>query len=114
MQKRSFHHVLRRTALLRLFIAVECLTPMAQSTAAPLAAALQPTALPSVTAPAADGASLLEAPCTACHNIDRIKQAKKTRDQWVQTVTRMVGKGAQLNAAEQTTLIDYLTKTYSQ
>jgi mono/diheme cytochrome c family protein len=73
------------------------------------------TVKPPSTAPATEGASLLEARCTACHSIDRIdrvKQAKKTRDQWAQTVTRMVGKGAQLNAAEQSTAIDYLSKTY--
>jgi mono/diheme cytochrome c family protein len=67
---------------------------------------------PPSTASATDGASLLEARCTACHSLDRVRQAKKTRDQWAQTITRMVGKGAQLNAAEQSTVIDYLSKTY--
>jgi mono/diheme cytochrome c family protein len=70
------------------------------------------TVNPPTTTSATDGASLLETRCTACHNIDRIKQAKKTRDQWAQNVTRMVGKGAQLNAAEQSTAIDYLSKIY--
>ena len=70
------------------------------------------TVRPFSTAPATDGASLLEARCTACHGIDRVMRAKKTRDQWAQNVTRMIGKGAQLNAAEQSTVIDYLSKTY--
>jgi len=70
------------------------------------------TVRPPSTAPAIDGASLLEARCTDCHSLDRVKQAKKTRDQWAKNVTRMVGKGAQLNAAEQSTVIDYLSKTY--
>jgi mono/diheme cytochrome c family protein len=70
------------------------------------------TVNPPATAPATDGASLLEARCTACHSIDRVKQAKKTRDQWAQNVARMVDKGAQLNAAEQSMAIDYLSKTY--
>jgi mono/diheme cytochrome c family protein len=64
------------------------------------------------TASATDGASLLEARCTDCHSLDRVKQAKKTRDKWAQNVKRMVGKGAQLNAEEQSTVIDYLSKTY--
>jgi mono/diheme cytochrome c family protein len=70
------------------------------------------TVKPPSTAPATDGASLLEARCTDCHGIDRVKQAKKTRDQWAQNVARMVGKGAQLNATEQAMAIDYLSKTY--
>jgi hypothetical protein len=99
MQKRLFHHVLCRTLLLCLFIIfVACLTPISQSTAAP------PTE--------ADGASLMEERCSTCHSLDRIKQAKKTRDQWVQTVKSMVGKGAQLSATEQSSVIDYLSKTY--
>ena len=67
---------------------------------------------PPSTAPATDGASLLEARCTDCHGIDRVMRAKKTREQWAKSVARMVGKGAQLNAAEQSTVIDYLSKTY--
>jgi mono/diheme cytochrome c family protein len=70
------------------------------------------TVKPPSTAPVTDGASLLEARCAACHSLDRVKQAKKTRNQWAQTVTRMVGKGAQLNAAERSTAIDYLSKMY--
>jgi hypothetical protein len=46
--------------------------------------------------------------------LDRVTSAKKTREQWTQTVTRMVGKGAQLSAAEQTTVIEYLSKMYGQ
>jgi mono/diheme cytochrome c family protein len=69
-------------------------------------------AMPPSSAPAIDGASLLETRCTDCHSIDRVKKAKKTHDQWAQNVARMVGKGAQLNAAEQSTVIDYLSKTY--
>ena len=71
-------------------------------------------ARPPSAAPAIDGASLLETRCTDCHSIDRVKRAKNTRDQWAQTVTRMIGKGAQLNAAEQSTVIDYLSKTYGK
>jgi hypothetical protein len=69
------------------------------------------TALPAE-APALDGATLLDTRCSVCHSADRPRQAKKTREQWDQTVTRMVGKGAQLTEAEKTVLLDYLAKTY--
>jgi cytochrome c5 len=62
--------------------------------------------------PALDGATLLEKRCSVCHSADRSRQAKKTREQWEQTVTRMIGKGAKLTEAEKTVLVDYLAKTY--
>jgi cytochrome c5 len=71
----------------------------------------QPTQVPAAPG-AADGASLLETRCSVCHSADRPKQAKKTRDQWDQTVTRMMSKGAQLTDAEKSVLLDYLAKTY--
>jgi mono/diheme cytochrome c family protein len=84
-----------------------------QQLIAGLTATLAPeTVIPYSTASATDGESLMGTRCTDCHSLDRVKQAKKTRDQWAQNVKRMVGKGAQLNAAEQSTVIDYLSKTY--
>jgi cytochrome c5 len=78
----------------------------------------QPTqASPSLTVPAAetpalDGATLLDTRCSSCHSADRAKQAKKTPEQWDQTVTRMIGQGAQLTEAEKRVLVDYLAETY--
>lgn len=62
--------------------------------------------------PALNGATLLETRCLTCHSADRAKQAQKTREQWGQTVSRMIDKGAQLTEAEKAVLVDYLTKTY--
>jgi hypothetical protein len=59
-----------------------------------------------------DGKSLVESKCTVCHNQDRIQSAHKDANGWKTTVERMVGKGAQLTAEEQSAVIDYLTKTY--
>jgi len=70
------------------------------------------TVKPPTPAPASEGAALVQARCTSCHDLERITSAKKTREQWTQTVTRMVSKGAQLNAAEQNIVIEYLSKTY--
>jgi hypothetical protein len=58
------------------------------------------------------GATLLESRCSVCHSADRARQAQKTPDQWEQTVSRMIGKGAKLTAAEKAALVDYLAKTY--
>jgi cytochrome c-type biogenesis protein CcmH/NrfF len=65
---------------------------------------------PAATTP--DGQTLLQERCTVCHNLNRVTSAHKTADQWTTTVERMVGKGAQLDAQEQQTLIDYLAQIY--
>jgi cytochrome c5 len=93
--------------LVMMVVLVACNAGSSQPTQAPPVA----TTLPAEK-PAMDGATLLDTRCSTCHSTDRVKQAKKTRDQWDQTVTRMVGKGAQLTEAEKTVLLDYLAKTY--
>ena len=68
----------------------------------------EPTEQPAST----EGESLLQERCAACHGLIQVAREQKTREKWEQTVTRMVGKGAQLNAGEQATLIEYLAETY--
>jgi cytochrome c5 len=63
-------------------------------------------------APDLDGEALLDARCSGCHSADRARQVTKTRDEWDQSVTRMIDKGAQLTEEEKTFLVDYLTDTY--
>jgi hypothetical protein len=41
-----------------------------------------------------------------------VERASKTEEEWKATVERMVGKGAQLNQAEQEQVIKYLAETY--
>jgi len=60
----------------------------------------------------ADGATLLEERCTICHGLNRVTQSQKTRDEWEQSVIRMVEQGARLDSDEQERLIDYLAETY--
>jgi cytochrome c5 len=77
----------------------------------------EPTEAPQEEAPpaepaAGDGAALLEERCAICHTLDRVTRAQKARDGWEQTITRMVGKGAQLAEDEQATLIEHLAATY--
>lgn len=59
-----------------------------------------------------DGATLLEQRCSVCHPSARPKSKQKTPEQWDTTVTRMMGKGAQLTPDEKQILLDYLSKTY--
>jgi hypothetical protein len=96
--------ILITAGLVMLVVLVSCQSSSSQPTQAPAAGG----GAPALT----DGATLLETRCSACHSADRPKQAKKTRDQWDQTVTRMIGKGAQLTDAEKAVLVDYLAKTY--
>ncbi len=93
--------------LVLMAVLVACGSGSSQPTEGPSSATVSPAG-----APTQDGATLLETRCSTCHSADRAKQAKKTRDQWDQTVTRMIGKGAQLTETEKTALVDYLAKTY--
>lgn len=78
----------------------------------------EPTQAPSVDtaipteAPAANGATLLETRCSICHGVDRTTNLTKTADEWEQTVTRMIGNGAQLTDAEKSVLVEYLVANY--
>ena len=91
----------------------------APATEAPTATEVPPTEAPTATevppteGPATlDGQSLLQERCTVCHGLGGVERAKKTEEEWKATVERMVGKGAQLNQAEQELLIKYLAETY--
>ncbi len=64
-------------------------------------------------APVADGETLLTTRCSRCHSPERGRTARKTRDQWEQTVTSMIGKGAKVSRAEKAVLVDYLARTYT-
>ncbi len=58
------------------------------------------------------GATLLEERCSTCHGTDKVTQASKTQEEWEQTVTNMVEKGAELTAEEQEVLVAYLAENY--
>lgn len=78
------------------------------------AAPEEPTAPPETTAEPAESEvqAVLEESCTACHGLDRVEQAQKSQEEWVTTVARMVGYGAQLSEDEMTALVDYLAEMY--
>jgi cytochrome c5 len=118
MQKRTMMKIWIVAALV---VAVVMLGACGGGSSSPAPAA---TAVPSTTAPtdapaaaptaapATDAAALLQARCTDCHDLNRVTAARYTQEQWQQTVTRMVQKGANLTADEQTVLVAYLAATY--
>jgi mono/diheme cytochrome c family protein len=86
----------------------------APPTEAPTATEVPPTEAPAATeVPATlDGQSLLQERCTVCHGLGGVERSEKTEEEWKATVERMVGKGAELDEAEQELLIKYLAETY--
>lgn len=59
-----------------------------------------------------DPAALLEERCGSCHSVSIPKNARKSRSDWDETVTRMVNKGARLSPAEKKALVGHLARLY--
>ncbi len=57
------------------------------------------------------GYDLVNSKCGHCHFIG-VKKAYATKEEWEQTVTKMISKGAALNDAEKATVVDFLVKYY--
>lgn len=58
------------------------------------------------------GEELLQERCTVCHDLERVDSQDKDEAGWTATVDRMISYGAQLNAGERETLIQYLVETH--
>ncbi len=82
-------------------------TPLPRATLAPRGEGPTPS-------PAIDAAPLLRERCTLCHTLDRVESARKTAEEWEQTVVRMIGRGARLTEEEQRILIAYLAAQYGR
>lgn len=57
-----------------------------------------------------DGRALVLERCTRCHPTARVQKAGLDRAGWTKTVAKMIDNGAELNAAEQAAVIDFLAK----
>ena len=55
-----------------------------------------------------NGETLLEDRCTGCHSMARATSKTATEDAWLETITRMIGKGAVLTDEEASILAQYL------
>jgi len=58
--------------------------------------------------PDGTGKALVQSACTQCHGIDVIVRQPRTRDEWTDVVSRMVGNGAQLSDEDYNQVIQYL------
>src|SRR6476469_77688 len=86
-------------------------------------AASGPPYMPAVTAdvppqeqsddlPDGDGKKILQASCTACHDLTEVTKFKGfyTRDEWRDVVKTMVDYGAKVKDSDVDVLVDYLAK----
>ena len=58
--------------------------------------------------PDGPGKTELMQTCTLCHGIDTVTQRHRTADEWVTTVSRMQGMGAQMDDTQKATILAYL------
>jgi cytochrome c5 len=62
--------------------------------------------------PEGDGKKILQASCTACHDLTEITKFKGyySRDDWRDIVRTMIAYGAMVKMSDVEVLVDYLTK----
>lgn len=59
------------------------------------------------------GKELVESRCTTCHGIEQIQNKQFSRQEWTDTVDRMINDhGAAINEQQKSDIIDYLAATY--
>ena len=60
----------------------------------------------------AQAKELIQKSCTSCHDADKVKDVKGTKEKWTEVITTMVGMGATLDDKQVKLVVDYLAKTY--
>jgi cytochrome c5 len=83
-----------------------------------LAANFGPTTAPAASAvqvalPGGPGKELVEARCTACHDLERVASVKRQKSEWPTLVANMVGRGAVATTDEAQAITSYLTTNFS-
>src|SRR5690242_9460962 len=58
--------------------------------------------------PEGQGKALVETACTQCHGIDVIVRQSRSREDWMDVVSRMIGNGAVLSDEDYNQVIQYL------
>lgn len=82
------------------------------SESAPTATKRAP-AVPAVRAGAsAADLALVQARCSGCHSFEQVTAARKTPDEWAETMDRMVDHGLQISPDETKRISDYLAAHY--
>lgn len=54
----------------------------------------------------------VKAACTQCHNASRITEQHLTRQEWSNQLDKMVALGAEVQDADRTALLNYLTRNF--
>jgi hypothetical protein len=54
----------------------------------------------------------VQSTCLECHDATRITKQKHDKKWWAQTLSKMVGLGAQVDDDERDALLDYLSKNF--
>jgi len=62
--------------------------------------------------PDGEGKAIVNGACTSCHGVDLITAKSASRADWAGTVDRMKTYGVTLDAAQTTTVVDYLAKSF--
>lgn len=77
------------------------------TTAVAVAAGQNPPSLPD-----GEGKAIVSGACTTCHGLDVITPKQVSREEWSGIIERMKGYGTNLDAAQTTTVLDYLAKNF--
>ena len=65
-------------------------------------------ALGEVTLPEGPGREIVYKRCQSCHQLDRIKGEKHSRNEWEQIIGRMIGNGLKISQEDKNIVLDYL------
>lgn len=60
------------------------------------------------------GSDLVQTKCTLCHDIGNIVRIRQSREEWQDTLKVMIRRGAPITPADETIIVDYLTKHYGK
>ena len=74
-----------------------------------LAASVQAQDLPN-----GAGKDLVMNVCTVCHDVTRIANKKRTKEEWSDTVDKMAARGAKASDEEFETIVTYLAKYFGK
>jgi hypothetical protein len=61
-----------------------------------------------------EGATLVQERCSRCHPLTFVERSRHTATDWKAIVDVMIGRGAQLTPAEETTLVAWLAANFGK
>lgn len=64
--------------------------------------------------PAGPGRELVEARCSACHDLGRVVSLRRTQTEWEGMTRNMIGRGSPATPAQVQRIIDYLTTHFAR